>query len=93
MTFDGGQITSDGGVVLLREVDRVRRLTSRFAECFVDARDPERISSPQFPAISLASQRRAMAQPRSTVGSDRPSTSAISGMVRPAKLRSSTIER
>ena len=41
--FDGGQITSDGGVVLLREVDRVRRLTSRFAECFVDARDPERI--------------------------------------------------
>lgn len=30
-------------MVLLREVDRVRRLTSRFADCFVDARDPDRI--------------------------------------------------
>ena len=41
--FDGGRISSDGGLVLLREVDRIRRLTSRFSECFVDARDPGRI--------------------------------------------------
>lgn len=30
-------------MVLLHEVDRIRDLTRRFAECFVDARDPDRI--------------------------------------------------
>jgi hypothetical protein len=36
--FDGGRITSDGGVVLLGEVDRRRRIVERFAACFEDAR-------------------------------------------------------
>ena len=40
--FDGGTITSDGGALLLREVDRQREIVRRFAACFVDARDPER---------------------------------------------------
>ena len=38
--FDGGRISSDGGVVLLREVDRCRSIVERFVACFVDARDP-----------------------------------------------------
>lgn len=41
--FTGGQITSDGGVMLLGEVDRQRRVVERFASCFEDHRDPDRI--------------------------------------------------
>jgi len=41
--FNGGRISSDGGVVLLREVDRRRRLVERFAECFEDAREPGQV--------------------------------------------------
>ena len=41
--FDGGQQTSDGGGLLLRETDRRLHVLSRFAACFVDGRDPERI--------------------------------------------------
>ena len=44
--FDGGTITSDGGAILLREVDRQRQIVRRFADCFVDARDRERIEHP-----------------------------------------------
>ena len=40
--FDGGTITSDGGGLLLRQVDRRLGLMSRLAACFVDRRDPER---------------------------------------------------
>ena len=39
--FDGGHISSDGGAVLLREVDGRLGLTRRLAECFADHRDPE----------------------------------------------------
>jgi hypothetical protein len=42
--FDGGALTSDGGAVLLREVDRVTGLLAPFAACFRDARDPARIT-------------------------------------------------
>lgn len=41
--FDGGQISSDAGALLLRELDRTLRLTERVAACFQDGRDPERI--------------------------------------------------
>ena len=34
--FDGGRLTTDGGVLLLREVDRRFRVTERLAECFRD---------------------------------------------------------
>jgi hypothetical protein len=44
--FDGGALTSDGGAVLLREVDRVTGLLSQFAACFRDARDPARLTHP-----------------------------------------------
>ena len=43
--FDGGRLTTDGGVLLLREVDRRFRVTSRLAACFRDHRDPRRTSS------------------------------------------------
>ena len=41
--FDGGRLTTDGGVLLLREVDRRFQVTSRLAACFRDHRDPRRI--------------------------------------------------
>ena len=37
--FNGGTITSDGGSVLLGEVDRKLRLLERFGQCFLDGRD------------------------------------------------------
>ncbi len=41
--FDGGSISSDGGVMLLRRVDQLRRIVGRFAQCFDDARDQGQI--------------------------------------------------
>jgi hypothetical protein len=41
--FSGGQITSDGGVMLLGQVDRRRRIVERLASCFDDRREPSRI--------------------------------------------------
>ena len=38
--FDGRQISSDGGGLLLRGVDRRLRLLDRLAGCFEDRRDP-----------------------------------------------------
>ena len=39
--FDGGRITSDGGGLLLREVDQRIGLLDRLAACFTDHRNPE----------------------------------------------------
>ena len=41
--FKGGKITSDGGGLLLRELERKRAILGRFAACFVDYRDPKLI--------------------------------------------------
>jgi hypothetical protein len=42
--FDGGALTSDGGAVLLREVDLRLGILKRFAGCFTDHRDPTRVT-------------------------------------------------
>ena len=41
--FDAGRLTSDGGTLLLREVDRRLGLMRRVAGCFTDYRDPDRV--------------------------------------------------
>jgi hypothetical protein len=41
--FDGGDITTDGGGLLLRETDRRLHLTERLAACFTDHRRPDKI--------------------------------------------------
>ncbi len=38
--FDGGDITSNAGALLLGQVDRGLGLVRRFARCFTDCRDP-----------------------------------------------------
>ena len=44
--FDGGAITSNGGVLLLGAADRAIGLTERAARCFRDLRSPEWIRHP-----------------------------------------------
>ena len=43
-SFDGGAITSDAGALLLGATDRTIDLVRRFAACFSDGRDRERIA-------------------------------------------------
>jgi hypothetical protein len=43
-SFDGGAISSDGGLLLLREADRRLGLTRMLASCVQDRRDSSRIS-------------------------------------------------
>ncbi len=53
-TFDGGMITSDGGGILLREIEERTGIIKRFSECFTDYRDEDRI---EHTVAELASQR------------------------------------
>ena len=41
--FQGGQISSDAGVLLLREVNHATHLITQFAQCFEDYRSPKMI--------------------------------------------------
>lgn len=41
--FSAGRVSSDGGALLLRQVERRIQLLGRLAACFEDGRDPERI--------------------------------------------------
>ena len=41
--FEGGAITSDGGGLLLREVEKRTGIVERFAACFTDYREAERV--------------------------------------------------
>ena len=52
--FDGGHITSDGGGLLLREVDQRLGLLNRLEGCFTDYRNPNSI---EHSVHSLVSQR------------------------------------
>lgn len=52
--FDGGQLSSDGGGLLLREVELRTGLLSQFAACFRDYRDPKLV---EHSVKSLISQR------------------------------------
>ncbi len=42
--FEGGRITSDGGIVLLAELDKKLKITARFAQCFRDYRDSPHVN-------------------------------------------------
>jgi len=53
--FDGGTISSDGGGILLREVEVRTGILQQFAACFTDHRDPELI---EFTVQDLVAQSR-----------------------------------
>ena len=52
--FDGGDISSDGGLPLLTKVEGLTRIVERFARCFTDCRDPRLVL---HPVRDLVSQR------------------------------------
>jgi hypothetical protein len=52
--FNGGHITSDGGALLLRELDERLGICHRFARCFEDHRDPDFI---EHTVLELVRQR------------------------------------
>ncbi len=41
--FDGGRLTSDGGVLLLSQAERTMGISRRLADCIADPRDPSRV--------------------------------------------------
>jgi hypothetical protein len=43
VAFDGGRLTSDGGVLVLAEIERRLGLAERLARCIEDPRAPERV--------------------------------------------------
>ncbi len=52
--FDGGNITSNAGALLLGQVDQGLALMRRFANCFIDRRDPRYV---EHPVETLVGQR------------------------------------
>ena len=52
--FSGGEITSDGGLLLLREIDQRYRISEGLASCFTDHRDSNRV---QHELTTLIAQR------------------------------------
>lgn len=52
--FDGGHITSDGGAILLKEVEERLGILKEFSECFVDHRHQDSI---EHTVLELVSQR------------------------------------
>ena len=53
-SFTGGDVTSDGGITLLRQTDRRVGLTKALAKVLPDPRDPDRI---EHPLLALVRQR------------------------------------
>lgn len=53
-SFDGGFVSSDGGLLLLREVAQRSNFFEKVATCFEDHRDPRRV---QHPVAALVAQR------------------------------------
>ena len=53
-SFSGGEVTSDGGILLLRQADRQLGLTRALAGVLPDPRDPDRI---QHPLLTFLRQR------------------------------------
>jgi hypothetical protein len=52
--FDGGDITSDGGALLLQKLEARTGIVRRFAACFTDYRNPRQI---EHPLLDLITQR------------------------------------
>ena len=54
VNFEGGDITSDGGIILLQQMDRKLGLTEKIAGRLCDPRDPSRVKHDQ---LSMVRQR------------------------------------
>ena len=52
--FDGGDITSDGGALVLQKLEKRDGIVRRFAACFTDYRKADRV---EHPLLDLVMQR------------------------------------
>ena len=50
--FDSDKVSSDGGIALLREAEHRFGVIRRFAECFIDHRNPSYITHPVFSIVA-----------------------------------------
>ena len=50
--FNGGSLTSDGGLLLIQQIDEHFGITQAFAQCFTDQRDPKRLKHPLFNLVT-----------------------------------------
>src|SRR5256885_13528031 len=50
--FDGGDITSDGGALVLKKLEERTGIVRRFAACFEDYRSAKQIEHPLFDLIT-----------------------------------------
>jgi len=59
VNFDGGLLSSDGGILVLREVEQRLRVADRMAACLVDPRAPDQITAHarRHHALSFADDR------------------------------------
>ena len=46
--FDGGRMSSDGGAIVLREVEQTLNLFERLTQCFTDYHNPGRLRTPDL---------------------------------------------
>jgi len=51
--FNGGTICSDGGAILLRQVEQATGIIRQFASCFTDHRNPDLIDHTLYELICL----------------------------------------
>jgi hypothetical protein len=68
--FDGGLLSSDGGVLVLREVEQRLRFADRLAACIEDPRAPDQITHSlsdiiRFRLLMIAAGSTASARPKS----------------------------
>src|SRR5271169_1297077 len=85
--FDGGRITSDGGVMLLAQAERRLGIAERLAQVIPDRRDQDRASSPlpaamRTPTISTGC---AATQPSSWPAGGCPTVEPICARSRPSR--------
>jgi hypothetical protein len=50
-TFDGGQLSSDGGVLILREIEKRLGIAAMLSACVPDTRDRSRVVHPHADMI------------------------------------------
>ena len=77
--FDGGQLSSDAGVLLLRGVEKKLGLAARLSSCIRDRRKPERIEHPLEEMLRLPTMSRLENAPFE--GRDRPTDGGAGGCV------------
>jgi len=52
--FDGGLLSSDGGILILREVEQRLRVADRIAACLKDRRAPDQITHSLATSLAFA---------------------------------------